>query len=218
VPVRERRALAATVALASALALTGCASTAPGPLSTPVSSPKATVRPAAAKASGFQDPAADSRQASAATRPVRILIPAIKVDASLIDLSRGSDGVLAAPPSDELDKAGWYAKGTVPGDTGPAVIAGHVDWVDRIAVFHRLGELQEGDAITVVLNDGSRARFAVDGVRTVSKFRFPTDAVYGPTPDAQLRVITCGGPWDDARNIYSENVIVSASEVGEPRP
>ena len=64
------------------------------------------------------------------------------------------------------------------------------------------------------MNDGSKVRFSVDDVRKVSKFHFPTASVYGPTPDPQLRVITCGGPWDDARNIYSENVIVSASEVG----
>ena len=153
-----------------------------------------------------------ARRSSA--KPVRIVIPAIGVNASLVDLAREADGTLAAPPTNELDKAGWYAKGTVPGDTGPAVIAGHVDWVDRVAVFHRLGELQAGDDIRVVMDDGSTARFTVDGVRTVSKFRFPTAAVYGPTPDPQLRVITCGGPWDDARNIYSDNVIVSASEAG----
>lgn len=213
-PVRDRRVLLAGIALASALALTGCASTTTTPAATSTPTPAATVQPGAAKAAGFQDPAADGAEKTTATRPERIVIPAIRVDASLIDLARGADGVLQAPPSTVLDKAGWYAKGTVPGQTGPAVIAGHVDWVDRIAVFHRLDELKAGDAITVVMNDGSKVRFAVDDVRKVSKFAFPTAAVYGPTPDPQLRVITCGGPWDDARNIYSQNVVVSASEVG----
>lgn len=212
--MRSPRALLAGLALASALALTGCATAGPQPATSPVATPKATLQPAAAKAAGFQDPAGDTAEPASATRPVRIVIPSIGVDASLIDLARGSDGVLEAPPSNELDKAGWYAKGTVPGRTGPAVIAGHVDWVDRIAVFHRLDELQQGDTVRVVMDDGSSVRFAVDDVRKVSKLHFPTTAVYGPTPDPQLRVITCGGPWDDARNIYSENVIVSASEVG----
>jgi sortase (surface protein transpeptidase) len=214
--VREHGALLAGVALVAAVALTGCSATAPAAHPAPASSrsTSAAVAPGAAKAAGFQDPAADGVQQSTATRPVRIVIPAIGVDAGLIDLARGADGVLAAPPSTVLDKAGWYAKGTVPGRIGPAVIAGHVDWVDRVAVFHRLGELHAGDTITVVMNDGSKVHFAVDDVRTVSKFHFPTDEVYGPTPDPQLRVITCGGPWDDARDIYSENVVVSASEVG----
>ena len=208
----ERRALLVAAVLATTTALAGCSADAPA--SAPTARPTASARPDTAKAAGFQDPAADPQQARSSTRPVRIVIPAIGVDAGLVDLARGADGVLAAPPSTVLDKAGWYAKGTVPGDTGPAVIAGHVDWVDRVAVFHRLGELHAGDAIKVRMSDGSTVRFAVDGVRTVSKFHFPTASVYGPTPDPQLRVITCGGPWDDARDIYSENVIVSASEVG----
>ena len=208
----DRPALLAVAVLAVTTALAGCASTAPA--AAPPAAPSASARPDTAKAAGFQDPVADPQPARKAVRPVRIVIPAIGVDADLVDLARDADGVLAPPPPNELDKAGWYAKGTVPGDTGPAVIAGHVDWVDRIAVFHRLGELRAGDVVLVRMSDRSTVRFAVDGVRTVSKFRFPTASVYGPTPDAQLRVITCGGPWDDARNIYSDNVIVSASEVG----
>jgi sortase (surface protein transpeptidase) len=208
---RSRGALLVAVVLAGTAALAGCATAAPA---VSVPSPTASVRPDTAKAAGFQDPAADAGQRRSTARPVRIVIPSIGVDAGLIDLARGADGVLAAPPSTVLDEAGWYAKGTVPGDTGPAVIAGHVDWVDRVAVFHRLDELQAGAAIRVRMSDGSTVRFTVDTVRKVSKFHFPTAAVYGPTPDPQLRVITCGGPWDQARDIYSENVIVSASEVG----
>lgn len=201
-----------TLALAAGLALAGC-SAGPArvaPAASAAQSPAATVRPDTAKAAGFQNPAAGAADATV-SRPVRIRIPAIGVNASLLDLQRGSDGVLEAPPSNELAKAGWYARGTVPGQIGPAVIAGHVDWVDRIAVFHRLAQLRQGDRIEVAMADGSTVSFTVDRVRTVSKFRFPTASVYGPTPDAQLRVITCGGPWDDARNIYSENVVVYAS-------
>lgn len=212
--MRDRRPLVAAAGLALALTLTGCVAQAPSAPPSPSPSSPAAVRPESAKAAGFQNPAADAARPTTATRPVRIVIPAIDVNASLIDLARGADGVLAAPPSTVLDKAGWYAKGTVPGQIGPAVIAGHVDWVDRIAVFHRLDQVQPGDVITIVMNDGSKIRFEVGDVRKVSKFHFPTASVYGPTPDPELRVITCGGPWDDARDIYSENVIVSATELG----
>ena len=207
------RVPAAVVALGLGLLLAGCSASPaarPAPAGTAAAAPAA----AAARAAGLQDPVSDGAPADRETRPVRIRIPAIGVDASLLDLERDRDGVLEAPPSNELDKAGWYAGGTVPGDTGPAVIAGHVDWVDRIAVFHRLAELHQGDRIEVVMDDRSVVRFAVDSVRSVPKSRFPTKAVYGPTPDPQLRVITCGGPWDQARDIYSENVVVFASELG----
>lgn len=206
--MRSRRLRSALVAAVTITALAGCATPAAVPAP---SSSTAAVRPDTAKAAGLQDPVGAASQPATSARPARILIPSIGVAADLLHLRRGSDGVLQAPPSDELQKAGWYSAGTVPGQIGPAVIAGHVDWVDRVAVFHRLGELQTGARITVVMDDGSRVHFAVDRVRSVSKFHFPTKSVYGPTPDPQLRVITCGGPWDDARNIYSENVIVDAS-------
>ena len=33
-------------------------------------------------------------------------------------------------------------------------------------------------------------------VRTYARSRFPTAMVYGPVPDAELRLITCGGTFD----------------------
>ena len=114
-------------------------------------------------------------------------------------------------PPRELMDAGWYSAGTVPGDIGPAVIAGHVDWVTQIAVFHRLSQVAPGAEIDVHMSSGPEVRFVVDRVETVSKFTFPTNEVYGATPDPELRVITCGGPWDDARDIYSDNVVVFAT-------
>ena len=51
------------------------------------------------------------------------------VDSSLVGLRLGPDGALEAPK--DYQQAGWYAHGTVPGDIGPAVIAGHVDSLRR---------------------------------------------------------------------------------------
>ena len=62
-PVRDRRALLAGVAPRRALALTGCATAAPADARSRRPRPTASapaVQPAAAKAAGFQDPAADS--------------------------------------------------------------------------------------------------------------------------------------------------------------
>ncbi|MFD1720094.1 class F sortase [Amnibacterium endophyticum] len=209
--MRSRGAVLGAVALLTGIALAGCAT--PSPSAAPTSAPSASAPPSrdTGLAAAPQDPVPQAPDASTTARPVRVVIPSIGVDAPLVKLARDAAGVLEAPPSDELDKAGWYAKGTVPGQTGPAVIAGHVDWVDRIAVFHRLHDLEPGASVAVRMSDGSTVRFTVDRTRAVSKFRFPTESVYGPTPDAQLRLITCGGPWDDARNIYSENVIVYAT-------
>jgi len=38
--------------------------------------------------------------------------------------------------------------------------------------------------------------------------------VYGPIPNAELRLITCGGAFDAAAGHYLSNVVVYATEAG----
>jgi LPXTG-site transpeptidase (sortase) family protein len=149
-------------------------------------------------------PAADSERSGL---PARVRIPSIGVDAPLDALHLDSTGALEPPTN--FEDAGWYADGTVPGDVGPAVIAGHVDSRAGPAVFFRLGELRAGDLVEVQ-RGGEWIDFEVVGATRVAKDAFPTEQVYGPTPDRQLRVITCGGEFDSATRSYRDNVIVYA--------
>ena len=57
------------------------------------------------------------------------------------------------------------------------------------------------------------AEFRVTSVQTYLKDHFPTQTVYGPTPDAELRLITCGGAFDPATGHYLSNIVVYATEV-----
>ena len=139
-----------------------------------------------------------------------VAIPAIGVDTAPVEtLALLPDGSLAAPV--DFARTGWFAAGAVPGETGPAVIAGHVDSVAGPAVFYRLPELQVGDEVLVGLSDGRTVAFRVDGVQQAPKDDFPTEAVYGPTPDAQLRLITCSGEFDRVERSYLDNTVVFAS-------
>jgi hypothetical protein len=45
------------------------------------------------------------------------------------------------------------------------------------------------------------------------KDEFPTQAVYFPTLDRELRLITCGGEFDYARHSYLDNIVVYATLV-----
>lgn len=139
--------------------------------------------------------------------PTRVRIPSIGVDSSLEALHLDAKGELT-PPVD-FDRAGWYAEGAAPGDVGPAVIAGHVDSRTGPAVFYRLHELRPGSTVEVT-RGGGVARFRVISTSRHPKARFPTDQVYGPTPDAQLRLITCGGVFDPAARSYADNIVVFA--------
>lgn len=156
--------------------------------------------------SGFQDPAAPAAKSTAT--PVRVTIPAIGVDASLEDLHRGSAGELDPPKG--WDNAGWFSDGIVPGQVGPAVIAGHVDSPTSAAVFFRLDELVSGDQIHVAMSDGSTRTFVVDRTERAAKAAFPTSDVYGVTPTPTLRLITCDGTFDTATGHYTDNLIVFA--------
>ena len=150
--------------------------------------------------------------------PTRLRIPSLKVETPLEALAIDSAGALASPT--DYDEAGWYAAGTVPGDAGPAVIAGHVDSRTGPAIFFRLHELKPGAEVDVE-RDGQWVVFDVTAVERYPKTQFPSQRVYGPTPGAELRLITCGGTFDTKHNSYRDNVVVyavlAADGVGRTR-
>ncbi len=147
--------------------------------------------------------------------PLTVRIPAIEVDAELDRLGLDGDGALEAPP---YDRAGWFGGGPKPGETGPAVIAAHVDSTTGPVVFFRLKSLQAGDTVTVVYDDGSTVDFVVTGAERFRKDEFPTDRVYGPTEGADLRLITCIGTFDRGSGSYDENLVVWASATPRNAP
>jgi hypothetical protein len=140
--------------------------------------------------------------------PVRLTVPAIGVETPLVPLGLEPDRTMQVP--EDFGRAGWFAGGPAPGQPGPAVIAGHVDSRTGPAVFYRLRDLRPGDPIEVTRTDGTRLRFAVEATRSFPKTRFPTDAVFGPTPAAELRLVTCTGTFDRARGSYRDNLVVFA--------
>ncbi|MFI5910816.1 class F sortase [Dactylosporangium sp. NPDC051541] len=147
----------------------------------------------------------------AASVPVRLAIPAIGLDTSLMSLGLNKDGTVEVPPVRTDAPAGWYRNLRTPGEVGPAVILGHVDTAhDGPAVFYRLRELRPGDPVTVRRADGSVAVFVVERVVEVPKSDFPTEDVYGPVNYPALRLVTCGGTFDHLRHTYKGNTLVYA--------
>ncbi|MFI6935311.1 class F sortase [Streptomyces sp. NPDC050287] len=144
------------------------------------------------------------------SRPVRLLIPKISVDAPFTDLAIGPTGQLEPPPPDDTNLVGWYAGGASPGETGTAIIAGHVDTTTSAAVFAGLGELKKGDTFRVVRANRSTATFVVDDAEQFAKDDFPSQRVYGDTPQAQVRLITCAGEYDHTVRDYTDNLVVFA--------
>jgi sortase (surface protein transpeptidase) len=210
-PARVIRRPAAVAALLIGLAacgagVTGLAvSSQTGRAATPVGKPTFGPLPSG------QWAAAPPAKVRAVSAPVRLLIPAIGVRTRVIRLGLTASGALQVPGSTAV--AGWYIGSPRPGEPGGAVIAGHIDSISGPGVFFRLRLMQRGERVFVRQSSGRLAVFRVTSVRSYLKSRFPTSVVYGPAPDAQLRLITCGGTFDAATGHYLSNTIVYATLV-----
>ncbi|MDQ0760644.1 class F sortase [Streptomyces canus] len=174
-------------------------------------------QPSAAQAHAGRVSGVDTRRAAAPALPPsppdRVRIPAIGVDAPLMGLALTRSGSLAVPPAGRKNLAGWYEAGTTPGETGTAIVAGHVDNAEGPAVFYDLGALRKGSAIEVDRRDGSVALFTVDAVEVYEAKDFPDEKVYGSASRPELRVITCGGGYSRSTG-YRGNVVVFAHLTG----
>ncbi|MDP9430490.1 MAG: class F sortase, partial [Actinomycetota bacterium] len=155
-------------------------------------------------------PAAASRHLSASD-PVRVRIPALGVTSAVIRLGLERDGSMEVPFG--AYPVGWYDGSPTPGQLGPAVLAGHVDWEGERGALYGLRELRAGDTVVVDRADGTVATFRIDRVEKHAKEDFPTEEVYGDLDHAGLRLITCGGAFDEDSGDYRDNVIVFANLV-----
>ena len=174
------------------------------PLAAPVPAPSALPSPSAPPGGAPTTAAAPQGD----LRATEVRLPTVDVRSPLVELDVGPDGALQ-PPGDPA-VAGWFVRGSVPGEPGPTVIAGHVDSRSGPAVFYRLGELAVGDRVEVVRSDGEVFAYSVVTVERYPKNDFPTARVYGPTPGPELRLITCGGTFDRRNGHYRDNVVVAA--------
>ena len=146
--------------------------------------------------------------------PVAIEIGAIGIRSPLHSVGLEDDGTIETPRGNRYDEAAWYKHSPTPGSIGPSIILGHVDSATNgPSIFYRLGELERGDEVVVTRADGTVARFLVDSVHRFAKADFPTKLVYGNLDHAGLRLVTCGGAFDEVAGHYLDNVVVFASLV-----
>ena len=188
------------------------------PASAPVSdSPMDSILPSAPDVPSSVATAADLAQLPIAkpmskSAPVRVQVPSIGVDSTLMDLGLLADGSLQVPPA--AFPVGWYTGAPTPGELGPAIIVGHIDWAGVDGVFYRLHSLLPGAEIDVTRADGSTAVFRVVSVHEYAKDAFPTKLVYGNTAYSALRLITCGGAFNAKAHSYDDDIVAYAELVG----
>ena len=151
---------------------------------------------------------------SATTAPAYIMtlsIPSIKVNAHVEELGITAKGNMAAPRV--FSEVGWYKYGTFPGNTGSAVIAGHVD--DGLAfpaVFANLDNLKPGDDIYLQTTPATRLHFVVTGSAIYDFDASPSEVsqVFSDKSGKYLNLITCSGTWIDELRTHDKRLVVSA--------
>ncbi|MEU1433263.1 class F sortase [Streptomyces sp. NPDC005775] len=165
-------------------------------------------------------PSAAPRAGSTSTKtaPLRVEIPELRVSAPLVDLTLDSGGKLGVPDPADRNLAGWYRDGVTPGSPGNAIVVAHVDTPTGPAAFAGLDTLGPGATVDVRRADRTVATFRIYAIEEFEKSDFPSDRVYGPTRDAQLRLLTCGGAYDPAAGGYQSNVVAFARLVSIQRP
>ncbi|MFD0517760.1 class F sortase [Paractinoplanes durhamensis] len=147
------------------------------------------------------------------SRPERLTIPSIKVEAPILDVGLATDGSVGVPPLKRHNEAGWFDGGPSPGQFGPALIVGHADTRTGPSVFYDLPKLKPGQRIEVLRADNSVAIFEINSVEHFDKGKLPVQRVYGDFSRPSLRLMTCGGKWVGGKTGYQDNVVVFASLV-----
>jgi LPXTG-site transpeptidase (sortase) family protein len=142
-------------------------------------------------------------------KPVRLIIPAIAVDANIqsVGLAWQGNGEMGIPTN--FTDVGWYNGGPRPGEPGSAVIDGHLDGRNvKEAVFYNLGNLKPGDLVDVVDAGGKTWQFKVVDVKLYD-YDAPTNDIFSSdTSSTRLNLITCAGDWLKSQGVYNKRVVV----------
>lgn len=205
-PARWRRAMAILVIVAGAGITFAVVHDSPtARTAAPAAIPTTAIPPTSAPGPAALEPSAAPGRPSP---PIRIDIESIGVSAPVDPLVLEADGTLEVPT--DYSRAGYYTGRPTPGAIGPALIAAHVDSKTGPAAFYRLRDVKPGDEVSVTRADGTTVLFSVDRLEQHPKNAFPTEAVYGPTPGATLRLVTCAGAFDASDASYRDNLIAFA--------
>ncbi len=142
------------------------------------------------------------------SRPVRLMISKINLDANLEYVGLLPNGAVGVPKNPA--NAAWYDLGPRPGDKGDAVIVGHFGrWkTGQGSVFDHLNKLIKGDRVVVKDANGVIVTFVVRDIRTYGQNENPLNVFASSDGQSHLNLITCEGIWDKTKKSYPNRLIV----------
>lgn len=155
-----------------------------------------------------------SRSLSDDDSPARLIIPSIQVDADIQHVGITKSGNMAVPSN--FSDVGWYRYGTVPGDIGSAVIAGHVDnGLGLSGVFKRLDEVEAGDDVYLESENGIRLHYVVSAVESYPYDAIPLETLFHRADTSRLNLVSCEGSWIASEKTYDRRIVVYTRLVAD---
>lgn len=137
-----------------------------------------------------------------------LAIPKIKVDANIQEVGISQKGDMAVPTN--FTDVGWYKYGTLPGEKGSAVIAGHVsNKLSFPAVFSNLKNLEIGDEVYVTSGDNVKRQFIVSKISTYD-FDAMVEEIFTDDSGKFIQLITCTGTWNATFKTRNQRLVVTA--------
>lgn len=145
--------------------------------------------------------------------PIYISIPSLAVNAKIQKIGVAKNGRLAVPSN--YTDVGWYKSGSFPGDSGSAVMDGHVDnGLGLAGVFKNLSDINIGDLISIKLRSGQTISFVTEKVDALPYNSTSTAEIFDSNGSPRLTIITCDGIWIPAKKTYDRRLIVTAIPAG----
>lgn len=138
--------------------------------------------------------------------PVKIAIPDLGIDATVIKVGLTKEGNMDVP--EDYSQVGWFELGYKPGQKGNAVMAGHVDNKNGPAIFYDLRKLIPGNEVLVYDNEGVIQKYIVTRNVVYPKGDAPMEEIFGSSETARLNLITCTGRFDNNTSSYQERLVV----------
>lgn len=153
----------------------------------------------------FETPAVAAQESIVdGNKPARLIVPSIGLDVPIEYVGINEKGEMAVPDG-KTNNVGWYQYGTIPGETGSAVLAAHV-----YAAFSKLDRVTPGNDIYIQTKNGSRLHFRAADVTTYLLENVSGDALFNQNDAKRLNLITCSGNYVPERETYDNRLIVRA--------
>ncbi len=145
-------------------------------------------------------------------RPIRLIIPSIKVDAKIEETGLNNDYAMIPPKLPE--SIAWFKLGPKPGEVGSSVLAGHFGWKNGIhAVFDNLSKIKISDKIYVFDDLGNENVFQVKFLRRFGSEDRVEDVFISNDGVAHLNLVTCEGVWNKLLKSYSKRLVVFSEKI-----